>query len=168
MRRITILCLAGLLPLLAACASQPIRLAPVGPSPLSARAPLGDTGRLQVFSDPEPIAEGDNPAVYLPSDYRVYDARGVCVRHVFNAVGYYSSSPQLVALPPGSYTIKARAKDYLAVSVPVLIERDRITRIHLDENWTPSRGTPQSGLVSIPGGYPVGWRAQPTAAQTNG
>jgi len=158
--------LLGVIPLLASCASPPIALAPVGPGPLAGRFPSNRTGRLQVFSslaeqsdDQNQGGSGASPIWYQHTDYNVYDARGKLVKHVDNTVGHYSTSPRLVSLRPGNYTVRARDEEWLSVNVPVVIERGRTTKVHLDENWEPPAGTQKTQVVSAPDGNPVGWRA---------
>jgi hypothetical protein len=158
----------GVIPLLASCASPPIALAPVGPGPFADRSAAAGTGRLQVFSslaeqsdDQNQGGSGASPIWYQHTDYNVYDAGGKLVKHVFNTVGHYSTAPRLVSLPPGNYAVRARDKEWLSVSVPVVIERGRTTKVHLDENWQPPPGTQKAQLVSAPDGNPVGWRADP-------
>jgi hypothetical protein len=48
------------------------------------------------------------------------------------------------------------------VRVPVLIERGRTTRIHLDDRWNIPANTPRSEFVWMPAGVPVGWRTSST------
>jgi len=160
--------LAGILPLLVSCASQSVPLASVGPHPLAGYSSTGETGSLLVFSDREPSSEGDNPPFYQRTDYEIYNAAGKRVSYVDNVVGYYNSFPRLVWLQPGRYTVKARAKDGLSFNIPVLIELDRTTKVHLDKNWAPPAGTPKGVLVTTPGGYPAGWRSDPPAKPTKG
>lgn len=164
MRIRTTCVLFAVMPLLASCASQPIALAPVGPSPVAGGAASTDRGYLRVFSEREPVIEGfdqgANPLYYQHSDYRIYDRRGRLVKYVGNTVGRYDPAPRLVSLPPGSYTVEARAKDYLFVKAPVVIERGRTTRVHLDDQWKPPAGTPKNQLVFEPAGCAVGWRAK--------
>jgi hypothetical protein len=158
-------CLLGIIPLLASCA-QPITLAPVGPNPFAGRSSSVGTGCLQVFSrlaeqsdDQNQGGGGGNPVWYQHTDYNVYDAKGKLVKHVDNVVGHYSTSPRLVSLRPGNYTVRSQAKGWLSVKVPVVIEADRTTKVHLDENWQPPAGTPKTDLVTAPDGYPAGWSA---------
>jgi hypothetical protein len=172
MRIYTTFCLVGVIPLLASCASQPITLAPVGPNPFAACASIG-TGHLQVFSCLAERSDNQNqgsndPVWYQHTDYNVYDAGGKLVKHVNNTVGHYSTSPRLVSLRPGKYTVRARSTEWLSVNVPVVIERGRTTKVHLDENWKPPAGTKENEIVSAPGGYPVGWRADPATKRTRG
>ncbi|MGA2659257.1 MAG: hypothetical protein ABSH34_17275 [Verrucomicrobiota bacterium] len=158
--------LLGVIPMLASCASPPVALAPVGPGPLADRSPGIGTGRLQVFSslaeqndDQNQGGSGASPIWYQDTDYNIYDASGKLVEHVDNTVGHYSTSPRLVSLPPGKYTVRARDKEWLSVNVPVVIERGRTTKVHLDDNWQPPPNTPKTEVVSAPDGNPVGWRA---------
>jgi hypothetical protein len=153
----------GVFPLLMSCASQSISLAPVGPGPGAAGVSSGNLGYLRVFSQREPVREGvgwgANPTFYQHSDYNVYDRSGELVKHVDNATGHYATGPRLVSLPPGTYVVKARGKDYLAVNVPVAIEPGQTTSVHLDDRWEPVPDTPKNQLVITPSGSPVGWRA---------
>jgi len=152
--------LLGVLPLLASCASQPIALAPVGPSPFAGRSSSSmGAGYLQVFSDLEAIDEGDNPSFFQHTDYNIYNGERKLVKHVDNTVGHYETSPRLVSLRPGTYIIVARAKEWMSVEIPVAIVRGGITKVHLDENWQPPARTPKTDVVCAPDGYPVGWRA---------
>jgi hypothetical protein len=164
MRVYTALFLLGIIPLLESCASHPITLAPVGPNPYAGGTSDVGTGQLQVFSS---LAEqsdnqnqGSKDAVwYQHTDYNVYDARGKLVKHVDNTVGHYEKAPRLVSLPAGQYIVSAQSRDALSVKIPVVIERGRTTKVHLDENWRLPPSTPNTEVVSAPGGYPVGWRA---------
>ena len=163
MRIYATFCLVGVIPLLASCASRPINLAAVGPNPFTGGASIG-TGHLQVFSCLAERSDDQNqgsndPVWYQHTDYNVYDGRGKLVRHVDNNVGHYSTSPRLVSLRPGNYTVRARSAEGLSVNVPMVIERGRTTKVHLDENWRPPAGTQKTEVVSAPGNYPVGWRA---------
>ena len=163
MRIYTTFCLVGVIPLLASCASQPITLAPVGPNPFAGGASIG-TGHLQIFSCLAERSDDQNqgsndPVWYQHTDYNIYDAGGKLVRHVDNNVGHYSTSPRLVSLRPGNYTVGAQSAEGLSVNVPVVIERGRTTKVHLDENWKPPAGTQKTEIVSALGNYPVGWRA---------
>ena len=114
---------------------------------------------LEVFSALTGRSEGDNPSWYQHSRYLVYNRLGKRLESVGNTVGYYAEMPRLISLPPGDYLVKAQAKGHWWVEVPVKIERGRTTRVHLDAAWQMPPGTSKSELVSIPAGYPIGWRA---------
>src|SRR5579864_8488010 len=132
-------CLLGIIPMLVSCASQPITLAPVGPNPFAHRASRTRNGYLQVFSrlslqndDQNQGGSGGDPSWYQHTDYSVYSVKGKLVKHVGNTVGHYSTSPRLVSLRPGRYILRAEAKEWLSVKVPVVIEPGRTTKVHLD------------------------------------
>jgi len=157
MRSFTFVAGLALSSVLLGCATTPVALAPVGPNPAGAKF-LGRNGQLEVYSATVGRWEGTNPTWRQHSDYFLYNRQGREIAHVFNAPGYYATEPRSVALPPGLYRVKARAKDFPNVSVPVVIEAGRITRVHLDDAWQPSSAG-LAGLVSLPAGYPVGWSA---------
>jgi hypothetical protein len=166
MKHNTTFCLLSVIPLLASCAAQPITLAPVGPNPFAGGSASIGAGRLQVFSSLAEQSDNQNqgstdpaPAWHQHTDYNVYDTGGKLVKHVDNTVGHYSTSPRLVSLRPGNYIVRAQAKEEQSVNVPVVIEPGRTTKVHLDENWRPPEGTQKTEVVSAPGNYPVGWRA---------
>ena len=151
--------------LLAGCATDPVVLAPVGPNPVGLES-KATTGQLEVFSslveqcDDQNQAGDGSPVWYQHSDYRIYSLHGKLVRYVGNSVGHYSQTPRLVSLPPGRYHVKALANNYLRVDVPVVIKPGRTTRVHLDNAWKLPGNTPEVALISIPGGYAVGWRSE--------
>ena len=151
---------AGFVSLLIGCSSAPVALAPVGPNPYGGQS-TASKGELQVFSSLTGRREGENPTWYQHTDYYVYDAEGKVVKHVANSAGYYAEAPRSLSLSAGRYLVKAQAKDYSWVEVPVTIESGRTTRVHLDDNWKLPAHTSTSELVSMPNGQPAGWRAEP-------
>lgn len=146
---------------LAGCSSTPLSLAPVGPNPTGAEGEA-TTGQLEVYSALQECHDGNefdnNPLWYQHSDYVLCNLNGRPMKHVFNSVGHYAQRPRPIALAPGRYLVKAEAKDYMSVVVPVVIKAGRTTRVHLDDAWNPGAFTTKSELVSTPTGYPVGWR----------
>ena len=164
MNRATYL-LLGVISLMVSCASETVVSDLVGPNPVRSATSAG-AGYLRVFSEQEPMTEGfdegANPTYYQHSDYRIYDERWKLVRYVSNAVDKYDPTPRLVSLPPGIYIVKARAKDYVAVQVPVVIQHGRTTSVHLDDGWAPPTGANVNELVIEPNGNPIGWRAHPS------
>jgi hypothetical protein len=158
MKSIIILLGAGLVSFLAGCATTPIALAPVGPDPHGLQTTASD-GNLEVYSGLVACFEGNNPPWHQHSDYRIYDLQGRLVKYVGNAPGHYDQAPLLVSLPPGEYRLHARASDYLRVDVPVIIERGRTTKVHLDDRWRLPAYASNNELVSLPNGNPVGWPA---------
>lgn len=150
----------GIVPLMAACVSQRVVLAPVGPSPAPELRASNAPGQLRVFSQREPVTAGDDPVYYQHTDYRIYDHRGKLVKYVGNTTGHFGRAPRVISLPPGDYTVKARAKDYLSVVVPVIIESGQTTSVHLDDRWSYPTNSSRNEFVFEPNGAPVGWSAQ--------
>jgi hypothetical protein len=150
--------LVALTSLVAGCSTTPVAVAPVGPNPVGITTGPGQ-GQLEVFSAVRGRVEGDNPTWYQHTGYYIYNRQGKRLKHVANTVGYYAQAPRVITLPAGQYLVKAQAKDYLWVEVPVIIDPGRTTRVHLDDAWQTPPGTPKTELVSLPAGHPVGWRA---------
>ena len=154
----------GLVSLLVGCASTPVVLAPVGPNPFGTQR-IASHGELQVFSSLAGQSDLENPGSKNPfwyehTDYCIYNLQGKLVKWVANTVEYGEEGPGRVALPAGRYLVKAHAKDYFWVEVPVAIMRGRTTKVHLDDNWKLPASTPKGDVVSMPNGNPVGWRAE--------
>ncbi|MGP8198390.1 MAG: hypothetical protein ACLQU4_02675 [Limisphaerales bacterium] len=164
MKKLLLLLSAGSLAFGTGCASRPVAVAPVGPNPNRSQS-AASMGGLQVFSriaarDDDQNQAGDGiPIWHQYTEYRIYNPDGKLVKTVINSAGHYSEGAEVVPLPPGSYVVKAQAKDYFWVNVPVTIERGRTTRVHLDENWRPPADAPKDEVVIGPDGSPVGWRA---------
>jgi hypothetical protein len=161
MKRISIILGTVLISLLLGCASIPVTLTPVGPSPGGPQS-AASMGELQVFSCLEARSDDQNqgstdPIWYQHTDYGVYSLDGKLVRQVGNITGHYAEAPRLVALPAGRYFVKAHALGYMLVRVPVTIKRGQITKLHLDENWKPPVGIVKTEFVSLPDGKPIGW-----------
>jgi len=166
MKRVNIALGIGVLLVAAGCSTVPVALAPVGPNPASGER-MTAASELQVFSrldweSDDQNQAGEDPVWYQHADYDVYDARGRFVAHVENTIGHYEPTPRRVALPPGHYLVRAPAKDYLRVEVPVTIEPGRLTRVHLDDKWQFPPETVKTELVCAPNGEPVGWKAELT------
>jgi hypothetical protein len=86
---------------------------------------------------------------------------GKRIKHVFNSIGHYNEVPRTITLPPGEYLVRAETKNRMRVDVPVVIEQGRTTRVHLEAHWEPPTEITKAELVSLPDGFPVGWRAEP-------
>jgi hypothetical protein len=160
MKSIPLILSATMAGLLTGCISTPITLSPVGPNPAGSES-AGPNGQLEVFSALEGRTEGDNPTWFQHSDYYVYTRGGKLWKHVWNTVGHYEEAPRRITLPVGTYMVKARAKDYFWVELPVLIRSGQATVVHLDDMWTPPAGTSKAKVAYSPNGHPVGWSANP-------
>jgi hypothetical protein len=155
MKRMPVIVGAALASLLVGCASTPVVVSPVGPNPIRPATQTVD-GQLEVFSAMTGRTEGDNPTWYQHTDYTIYNQHGWAMKRVRNTVGYYETSPHVISLAPGKYLVKAEAKDYPEVTVPVIIDPGCLTRVHLDDAWrTPT--VVVNDFVKLPTGNPVGW-----------
>jgi hypothetical protein len=68
----------------------------------------------------------------------------------------------IVPLPKGTYTVVALASEFGRVRIPVLIQPRQLTEVHLQPGWKPLFTGPEPPkLVYLPGGYPIGFRAEP-------
>ncbi len=159
LRRKAVVCAVALIPLLASCASTPLTLAPVGPGPQARPGTERGMGDLQVYSEPEEYSEQE--LSYFPhTDYQLFTADGRHLRRVWNHSSHEDETPAVVSLLPGQYVVQAQAEFYGRVSVPVVIEPNRLTRVILQPGWNPGANVVRSELVQIPQGYCVGWRAE--------
>lgn len=143
--------------LMAGCSTTPMAVAPVGPNPNGAETQRNQ-GQLEVYSFMAGHAEGNNPTWYQHTDYTIYDQAGREVEHIRNSLGRYESVPRQISLPPGRYIVKAEAKDWSLVSVPIVVKAGRVTKVHLDDAWRPAVAA--ANVVRLPNGQPVGWSAK--------
>ena len=103
-------------------------------------------GHLRVYSSTRAIAKADASMAYPSSAYRIYDRRGHLVRNVRNIDRSGSNElPDLIELPPGSYTIQAESDTSGALAVPAIIKPGLTTVVNLEAapERLPKFGTPQ-------------------------
>jgi len=152
------MCGASLIALLPGCATRPVSIAPVGPTPTGQPTAFVPTGRLQVFSDTETHEIGENTVYYPHTSYNIHDQSGKIVEYVPNHTGVMDGSPSTVSIPAGQYNVVAESSSYGRVTVPVVIEGGKTTVVHLDREWQPAAKTPSNDLVYLPDGEAVGWK----------
>jgi hypothetical protein len=164
-----VVCLVG-------CASPgPVAVSdPVGPAPtVLSKAPSGSS--IQVYSarvrKPVDINMeeffwnndfGRNDFLYeaAHTDYTIYTQDGKVFKHVKNARNYEDPQPAVVSLPPGTYKVEARARDFGWVTVPVVIEASKLTVVNLQRS--PNNvveSVDKANAVVLGGDRIVGWRA---------
>lgn len=160
--------------LLAGCAnSHPhMTLDTVGPAPVSATSTSGH-GRLVVYSDPQTVYDSDalvngssddwSPSSYTweYSGYKILAPDGSLFKHVENNVGSSVLQPRQIELPAGKYSVIAASHGYGCVAVPVVINGNQVTVVHLDsDGFIPNDyGFNSTNSVHLPDGRIVGWRA---------
>jgi len=172
MKKTNLALLGGIiLALLAGCSSSPVVLDPVGPAPAH-QAAYRAQGALRVFTAVETHEIGDNTYYYPHTGYSIYTTSGKLWKYVPNHTANEDETPARVTIPAGQYTVKAQANFDVwgtvayPVTVPVVIQEDRTTEIHLDADWKIPTNSSTNDLVYLPGGKPVGWK-DPSLAQVN-
>ncbi len=164
--KIFMLVTTAIVPFISGCISCPMAVSPVGPDPMS-RATSGLKGYLQVFSATETCADELMAIDFHPhSGYDIKDESGKPVKFVPNRASIMDEWPDQVPLPIGNYSVVARSTWCGLVTVPVLIQRGKLTVVHLDDNWFPSSKGVSNQLVYLPNGESVGW-TRSTAKSSN-
>ena len=159
-----ILIVSVIIPFVTSCVNKPLALAPIGPNS-TVRSSGGIEGYLQVFSATQksaPVVSDDSWLLDLHTGYDIYGQSGKERRFVPNHMSNLDTSPDTVALLAGTYNIVAESTWCGLVTVPVVIQKGKITAVHLDNNWFPSSNTPADKLVFLPNGDAVGWSGEST------
>jgi hypothetical protein len=155
-KNICVISIIALVGLISGCSTPLVVTTPVGPRPFGNES-TSSTGALEVFSFLTLCSEGDDPIWFQHTDYYLCTPQNQVLKHVSNITGKYETAPRRLDLPGGNYIIKAQAKGYIWVEVPVIVEPGRTTRVHLDGEWIPAANLPKAQIVNGPGG-PMGWR----------
>ncbi len=149
---------------LASCATLPSYNPPfttpaVKADPYGFDPAMGGMGQLQVFTATTQATTGDGYVKQIPQNYRLQYPDGTERNIVNNVYGDPSSVPQIIALPPGQYTVQALADIYRNATVPVVITAGNKTVVNLSTNGYMAAPPPPAQAVMAPDGYIVGWRA---------
>jgi hypothetical protein len=104
-------------------------------------------GYLKVYSATDEFADG-GLARYSHSSYTIYTTDGKLFKRVENHRSHNDESPDLVALPAGSYLVIARSDRHGDVGIRVVIKASQLTVLDLDlgEKGTPRRRLSQTFL----------------------
>src|ERR1039458_6370898 len=117
------------------CASgqHGLTLNPVGPPSIQSTA-SDDHGTLVVFSayDVTAAGVGDYEHRHQYSDYKILTQDGKLLQNVHNDSNTVLREAARVKLPAGTYRVVAHANGYGRVTVPVVIEKNEVTPVHLD------------------------------------
>jgi hypothetical protein len=158
--------------LLSGCAASQagLTLNPVGPPPSVSSVVTDDKGTLVVFSAYEVTAanQGDYEHRRHYSDYKIYSEDGKLLQAVHNDVGTTLKEAAKVKLPAGKYRVVAHANGYGNVTVPVIIEKNQGTTVHLEGGGAGDNeiAGKQADAVRLPDGRIVGWRAPAESEHT--
>jgi hypothetical protein len=164
MKSLSISALAVISLISTGCVSQRDHLVLNSVGPVRASAPQKtDEGYLTVYSAYDAGAHFYSRSYdgREYSDYSILDTTGKLLRKVHNSTDTIIEAPATVSLAPGQYQVIARANGYGNVTVPLTIERDKQTIIHLEGGGTPSEfaGAAASNTVCLPDGEIVGYRS---------
>jgi hypothetical protein len=97
------------------------------------------------------------------SDYELFSTTGKLLQRVHNNSGTVFQDAVSLELPPGKYNVHARANGYGFVTVPVIVEAQRKTILHLEGGgfWPDESVFNQTNAVRLPDGLVIGWKAAP-------
>jgi hypothetical protein len=120
----------------------------VRPDTLDDRAELAQ-GYLRVYSATDEFNE-DGLAYYSHSSYAIYTTDGKLFKSVENHSPRSEESPELVALPVGSYLVMARSDKQGEVGIRVTIKARQLTVLELD---VAERSGQIVSFAQVRGGY---------------
>jgi len=156
---------AGLL--LAGCATRKsgMSLDTVGPVSTRPAAISSTNGTLVVYSAYRRSIDFNSLDPYRPeySDYKIFTTDGKLLERVHNNSDTILQGPVSVELQPGKYNVIARANGYGYVTIPVIIEAQQNTILHLEGgvSWPNESAFNQTNAVRLPDGQIIGWRTAP-------
>ena len=150
--------------LISGCTSENgLVLDPVGPPPLQRSAVNSKKGTLLVYSayDVGGNWNGRDPDRPVHSNYQIFSRDGNLLRSVHNDSGTLQQDPVPVELPAGKYRVIANANGHGEVTIPVIIEAQQTTLLHLEGggSWSNGMESNPTNVVRLPDGQMVGWRA---------
>jgi hypothetical protein len=129
-----------------------------------------DKGTLVVFSAFEVTAAspGDYEHRRHYSEYKILSPDGKLLQTVPNDSNTVLREATRVKLPAGTYRVVAHANGYGIVTVPVVIEKNQVTTVHLEGggSWENEIASNQANVVCLPDGRIVGWRAPAESEHT--
>jgi hypothetical protein len=119
---------------------------------------LATNGELTVYSATysPTLEQSEYPA---HTNYTIATVDDHVIEHVTNATGTFNSRPARVSLPAGEYHVRAQYNGGRFVTVPVVIEPDKITVVDLDGEALSQRRAVGREMVRLPDGQVVGWSA---------
>lgn len=134
----------------------------VGPVPSAARGTDSTNGTLLVYSAYKRNADFNSSDPNRPehSDYKILTEDGHLLRKVHNITSTAFQDAVAVELTPGKYQVVARANGYGYLTIPVVIEAQRSTVIHLEGGgfWPDESAFNETNAVRLPDGQIIGWK----------
>ncbi|HEY9153574.1 MAG TPA: hypothetical protein VIM69_00500 [Opitutaceae bacterium] len=143
--------------ILVGCAqARPIPLSNlVGPA--SELPSSGPAGTLVVYSAYETQASAASPFddVRPYTSYKLYSEKGELLQKIDNSNTGLGDTPTSVRLAPGIYHIVALSNGHGLVEVPVRVEDNQVTAVHLDSEGPAIRN--KKLAIRLSSGEVVGW-----------
>jgi hypothetical protein len=133
--------------------SDPLSIGAVRPGTLNHRTESAQ-GYLKVYSATDEFNDG-GLAYYSHSSYAIYTIEGELFKSVENHISRSDESPELVALPAGSYLVIARSNRQGDVGIRVAIKAGQLTVLDLDLGKGDGQ-TVSFARVVPPGGQLIG------------
>jgi hypothetical protein len=97
-----------------------------------------NSGYLKVYSATDEFDDG-GVSYYAHSSYTVYMGNGKLFKTIENHISASDETPDVVALPAGTYTVEARSEARGYVRLPVVVRPGRLTIVDLEEELKPGR-----------------------------
>ena len=165
MKNIVMICALAAGVMLSGCATNKggLNLATVGPVPSESKVSGSSDGTLVVYSAFKRNADFNSSDPNRPehSDYKILNGDGSLIRHVHNITKTVFEDAVPVTLPPGKYEVVARANAYGYITIPVRIDSQQTTVIHLEGGnpWSDTSVFNENNAVRLPDGQVVGWKS---------
>ena len=138
-------------------------IATVGPGPSQYRTASSTTGTLVVYSAFKRNADFNTSDPNRPehSDYKIFNTDGSLLCKVHNVTTTVFEDAVPIDLPPGRYTVGARANEYGYLKIPVMVVAQQRTVVHLEGGgfWPSDSTFDASNSVSLPDGQIIGWKS---------
>jgi hypothetical protein len=168
MKSVSLISILGASVLLSGCMTtnnNNLTLETVGPVPSQPQATSTDSsanGTLVVYSAFKRNADfnASDPTHPEHSDYKIFNPDGSVVLKVHNVTKTVFEDAVPVGLAPGKYVVGARANGYGYLKIPVVIEPEQRTVIHLEggDPWPEQWLFNATNAVRLPGGEIIGWK----------
>lgn len=138
-------------------------IATVGPVPKESQQVGTGDGVLVVYSAYKRNADFNSSDPNRPehSDYKILNADGSLFRRVHNVTKTVFEDAVPIALAPGKYEVVARANEYGYLEIPVRIEAEQTTILHLEggDFWSNVSEFNETNSVRLPDGQIIGWKS---------
>ncbi len=164
MKHVRLICVLGTGLTFAGCATDKnhFSIETVGPVPSASPATGSANGTLVVYSAFKRNADFNTSDPTHPehSDYKVLAADGSLVCRVHNVGKTVFEDAVPIGLTPGQYQVVARANGFGYLTIPVVIEPQQNTIVHLEggDAWPEQWLFNATNAVRLPDGEIIGWK----------